>query len=93
MSNETPLIDGMFAEWHFGPYRVTRGPFCLWVANGFLSFGDNDHGAPFLRGYGVWTRWLIWREFKREVRRRAAAQVRSDRDAGLAKLIAGEAKP
>lgn len=93
--NDLILIDGMFADWAFRAHTIERGPYRLWIANGFMNFRDwkDGHGAPFLCGVSLWARWRIWREYTREVRRRAAAQVRADRDTGLARLLAsGEAE-
>lgn len=71
--------DGLFRNWQFGNYTIRHGDYCLWTCNGFAFFKDDDnHGGartPLLRGLGPITRWRIWREYKRERRRRCLKAI------------------
>ena len=66
-------IEGIFADWDFSDHYVIKNDkSALWVCSGFSFFKDY-WGAPFLIGFGLIDRWRLWREYRREVRRRALA--------------------
>jgi hypothetical protein len=61
----------LFKDWDIGSH-IAESPYGnhkLWIANGFSFF--EDQGRPFVNFLPIWTRWVIWREMKKEIRRRA----------------------
>ena len=56
-----------FSEWKIDGYKAQSpdNKYCLWVANGFLSFNDYDTFSPresLLKGLSFFERWKIWKE-------------------------------
>lgn len=65
-------VEGMFSGWVFEDYTVRQpsGRYSLWTATGFLFFRDYQ-GGPLVNPLNLWERWVVWRELKKERRRRA----------------------
>lgn len=71
--------DGFFADFELDYYHARNKAIglCFWTANGFIFFrddcpiGESCDFKPFLRGLNLWQRWRLWREYKRELLRRA----------------------
>jgi len=61
---------GFFKDWKIGNYYATKTGFSLWIRNGFSSFEDGNNEQPFLSLCDYWTRRKLWRELKREKKRR-----------------------
>jgi hypothetical protein len=67
------VIRGIFRKWEFRTGLDYHGGIShlgvyLLVSEGFQGF--RDLGTPFLSGLSTKTRFRLWREFKRECRRR-----------------------
>lgn len=64
--------DGIFSDWEIGYSRLYKDKYCLLIGCGFLSFGDDmyESRTAFLYGLSIWDKWLLWREFRREMKRR-----------------------
>lgn len=76
-------VEGMFRGWNFSRSKHTitskDGKHCLWVCNGFLHFSDYtstyNNAEPLLDGLNIFERWKVWREYKREKRRRSLENI------------------
>ena len=68
---------GIFSDWELKYSAIYKGKHCLMVGYGFLSFDDDLYQSrvAFLRGLSLWDRWLLWREWKREMKRRLMKHV------------------
>jgi hypothetical protein len=68
-------MENPFKNWTTTPYCVISpdAKYCLWIANGFLSFKDYNHhqGERFLFGMNIYQRWRVWRLLKQEINSRA----------------------
>lgn len=69
---------GFFRDWKIGLHTAEKGKFCVWICNGFWFFDDERN--PLISGQetllthiGLFDRWRLWRELKREKERRFAA--------------------
>lgn len=71
-------FNGFFSDWIFTNYIIISPDmkYRLWVRNGFLSFGDYDN-SNLIDMASLWDKWLLWREYKRECRRRLYDKARS----------------
>lgn len=64
-------FDGFFKDWVISDYEaVHRDGRKLWVANGFLFLKSESHRKTTLIGFSLIDRYKLWRELKREVRKR-----------------------
>ena len=68
---------GIFKDWIMWNCVIATPDkkFMLWTTNGFTGFNDyavatNAKQRNFLGGLSWWDKWLLWREFKREKKRR-----------------------
>lgn len=72
-------IQGLFKEWEFNKHRISynKNEYCLWVSGGFAFFEDYDDDCEklFLIGTSFFLRWAIWKEYKKELRRRTIKAI------------------
>ena len=67
---------GIFKDWEFDHYYIINNEFkhSIWVANGFGCFKDDSgrsrNNQPFLGGFSFIEQWLIWNEYKNEMKQR-----------------------
>lgn len=59
-----------FKDWTITFYTATSPDmkYQLWIASGFLGFSDSDEAKEHLLSVvGIWHRWRLWRELKKEM--------------------------
>ena len=63
----------IFQDWKIGRYRLTSpdGKYILWIGGGFICFKDYDDGQVLVGGLSFWGKYKLWREYKRESKRRS----------------------
>ena len=61
-------IVGIFDDWKVGKFKITKGPYSLWIANDYYGF--NDEGDPFLMGFTREEKKLLWQEIRGLARRK-----------------------
>jgi hypothetical protein len=71
-----------FKDWEIDNRRAIYNKYSLNISDGFLSFSDvteryldNPCTELFLYGFNFIERYLLWKELKREIRKRAMAKV------------------
>lgn len=72
-------VSGIFRGWEIDHYTAEHPEkgYKLWIPNGLTFFRDYEGASePFLSGTSFWQRWRIWRELKRERRRRAENRIK-----------------
>lgn len=74
-------MKNMFESWIIDGYYIQSpdGRHKLWVANGFTFFEDKG-AEPLISGLNLYDKWLIWREYKKELRRRSKRAIREFRE-------------
>lgn len=80
--------DGIFKDFIFSQRCIISrdGMNVIWTCNGLTSFGDYHASRSFITGLSFWDRWLLWREYKREAKRRLLRFHDSDTDRMLGKI-------
>lgn len=72
--------NNIFSTWKINGYRAENENHCLWICNGFIFFRDCDsfgnNPKPFLMHLSWFQRYRLWRELKREMRRRSFESIK-----------------